>query len=243
MQLLPTLSIFIPLYNEESGIKNLEKELNTLEIEISKFCDLSIVLVDDGSTDNTFSVLNSQFGNKNNYKIVKHEFNKNLGGFIRTSQQLCKTEYIAYLDSDCSYPPNLLIPMFKKTLEKYDVVNASPYHPLGNVIGVENYRLFLSKFINKFYSKLIKKNIYTTSSICKIYKFSLIKNIEITRENFIAITELFIKVLNNKITYFEFPCELKTRQFGVSKMNVASNIIDHLKFSKYLIIEKYKKIK
>ena len=230
MQNLESLSIFIPLYNEEQGVENLANQLTKIEDALSKLCSLNFYLVDDGSTDSTYELLQNYFSNKSNYQIIQHEENKNLGGFLRTSLKYCKSDYIGYLDSDCSYSPELLIKMFKKSLSNYDIVNASPYHPDGKVVGVDKTRLYLSKIVNSFYGKLIKKNIYTTSSICKIYKFSLIKDIEIRMENFVSITELFIKALQKDSSYIEYPCELKPREYGSSKMNIFSNIFSHISF-------------
>ena len=119
--------------------------------------------------------------------------------------------------------------MFEKSLSNYDIVNASPYHLDGKVVGVDKTRLYLSKTVNSF-TETSKKNIYTTSSICKIYKFSLIKDIEIRMENFVSITELFIKALQKDSSYIEYPCELKPREYGSSKMNIFSNIFSHINF-------------
>lgn len=235
MSNLKTLSVFIPLYNEEDGIENLYIELENFHKKIVGLAKPSIVLVNDGSTDSTSLKLSNLFKDEKKYKIINHKKNKNLGGFLETALKNCKSEYIGFLDSDCSYNPELLIKMFEKTISGYDVVNASPYHPDGKVIGVEKYRIFLSKKVNKIYGKIIDRKIYTASSICKIYKFSAIQNIEITRNNFVAITELFVKTLsNNNLKYYEYPCILKPRIYGNSKMNVFSNIKDHLKFLIYL---------
>ena len=105
-----------------------------------------------------------------------------------------------------------------------------PYHPKGSVKDVGKIRLFLSKSINYIYGLIIKKKIYTTSSICKIYKTELVKKVDITRDNFVAITELFTKSLTFTDKIYEFPCEFTPREYGNSKMNLSSNIFDHMKY-------------
>ena len=224
-----SLSIYIPLYNEEEGIENLSAKLKLIENELGVISKFKIILVDDGSTDDTLKKLH-QFFDQKKYKILSHIENENLGGFLKTALTDCETEYISFLDSDCSYSPQLLVNMFKKSLEGFEIVNASPYHPNGSVEDVGEIRLFLSKSINYIYGIILKKRIYTTSSICKIYKTELAKKINLTRDNFVAITELFTKslTLTNKI--YEYPCELRPRQYGKSKMNVFSNIFDHIKY-------------
>ncbi len=234
MKIKKSLSIYIPLYNEEEGVKNLYDKLELVEKELKAISNFKIILVDDGSEDNTLINLFKYF-QKEKFKIISHDKNKNLGGFLKTAIEDCETEYISFLDSDCSYSPQLLVGMFKKSLEGFDIVNASPYHPKGSVKDVGKIRLFLSKSINYIYGLIIKKKIYTTSSICKIYKTELVKKIDITRDNFVAITELFTKssTFTNKI--YEFPCELTPREYGKSKMNLSSNIFDHIKYLMNLI--------
>tara|TARA_B100000242_G_scaffold183577_1_gene131855 strand:- start:545 stop:823 length:279 start_codon:yes stop_codon:yes gene_type:complete len=83
------------------------------------------------------------------------------------------------------------------------------------------------------------KDFYTTSSICKIYKTELIKKIPITRKNFIAVTELFTKCMLITNKGIDFPCTLSTRLFGVSKLDIYSNIIDHIKYIVHFVAYKY----
>ena len=128
--------------------------------------------------------------------------------------------------------------MFEKSLEGYDIVNASPYHPDGLVVGVGKIRLFLSRSVNKVYRIISRKNFYTTSSICKIYKTEVIKNITITRKNFVAVTELFTKAILSANSIIDYPCSLTTRIYGVSKLNIYSNIYDHINYIFYYLIYK-----
>ena len=74
--------------------------------------------------------------------------------------------------------------MYDLSMDGFSVVNASPYHPKGIVVGVGKIRLFLSKSVNRVYRIISGKDFYTTSSICKIYKTELIKKIPITRKKF-----------------------------------------------------------
>ena len=233
-----SLGIYIPLYNEEEGIDHLESELAKLELLLKDKCNYEIILIDDGSIDNTLELLKEKF-NKKLYRVISHSENKNLGGFLKTSIKDCQKDFIAFLDSDCTYNPSLLNEMYDLSLDGFSVVNASPYHPKGIVVGVGKIRLFLSKSVNRVYRFISGKDFYTTSSICKIYKTELIKKIPITRKNFIAVTELFTKcmlITNNGI---DFPCTLSTRLYGVSKLDIYSNIIDHMKYIVHFVAYKY----
>jgi dolichol-phosphate mannosyltransferase len=232
-----SLGIYIPLFNEEDGVKQLHLALNKLIHELFNKCVVEIVLIDDGSKDKTLQLLNKYFSQAP-FKIIEHKQNKNLGGFLKTAINDCNHDYIAFLDSDCTYNPLIIDSMFEKSLEGYDIVNASPYHPDGQVVGLGKIRLFLSRSVNKVYRIISRKNFYTTSSICKIYKTEVIKNITITRKNFVAVTELFTKAVLSANSIIDYPCSLSARIYGVSKLNIYSNIYDHINYIFYYLIYK-----
>ena len=88
---MDSLTIAVPLYNEEAGIENLHNELMPVVKEIRKYRDVGILLVNDGSSDNTQDLLEKFFLETKNCKIIKHTSNLNLDGFFRTSIKTCET--------------------------------------------------------------------------------------------------------------------------------------------------------
>ncbi len=235
-----SLGIYIPLYNEEEGIHNLKSELIELQEKLKEKCNFEIILIDDGSFDSTQELLQENFRDYP-YRVITHSKNKNLGGFLKTSIEDCQKDYIAFLDSDCTYNPKLINDMFDLSKKGHSVVNASPYHPNGRVVGVGKIRLFLSKSVNLVYRFITGKNFYTTSSLCKIYKTDLVKNIVITRKNFVAVSELFTKCMLTTNDAIDYPCTLSTRQFGESKLDIYSNIFDHIRYILHFLAYKYAK--
>lgn len=232
-----SLTIAIPLYNEEDGVENLYKELNKEIQYLQEFVDLNIVLVNDGSTDRTQELLESFFKD-DLFQIITHKKNLNLDGFLRTSISMCSTDYVAFLDSDCTYSPKLITEMLKILNTDIDVINASPWHPDGCVVGLSKFRQFVSKFANFIYRTILNKEVYTSSSILKLYKLETIKDIEIKSNGFVAITELFCKTLLKNTNYVEFPCQLTVRIYGSSKIQFTSTVFNHLKFILQLLLLK-----
>ena len=234
-----SLTICIPLFNEEEGVHNLYKELiNEIE-NIQEYVDLKIILVNDGSTDSTQTLL-EKFFKENIFEIVAHKNNLNLDGFLKTSLSLCNTDYIAFLDSDCTYSPKIISEMLNYLDENLDVISASPWHPQGSVVGLSKSRVFISKSANFVYRTIMNKKIYTSSSILKIYKYETIKDIQIKSKGFVAITELYCKTLLKKSMFLEFPCKLNIRIFGSSKIQFTATVISHLKFMLHLILFRIK---
>lgn len=105
------LSVVIPVYNREEYIKEcIDSVLN----QNNPGCEYEVIVVDDGSTDNTPKILNS-FGKKITYKRIQNSGRpavpRNLG------IELAKGEYIAFQDSDDLWVPNKLKLQFPKLLK------------------------------------------------------------------------------------------------------------------------------
>ena len=88
----------------------------------------------------------------------------------------------------------------------FDIVSASPYHPKGKTEGVGVIRKLISKTANGIYSFILKEDIYTFTSLLKIYRLENVKNIKIETFGFVSVTELYVKSIINGASYYDFPC-------------------------------------
>ena len=232
-----SLTIAVPLYNESETIDYMKERL-LKAIEKINLPNLNILFVDDGSSDNTYDQLIKNFSDFNNVEIIKHNKNKNLNGFLITVINNCDTEFVVFLDSDCTFDPTYIADMLDLVSPNIDVVNGSPYHPEGDVEGVKKARLFISNGANTLYKFLVDKNISSYTSIFKMYRTSKIKNILIETKGFVAVTELFIKAILDGANVIELPCVLKIRKYGDSKINIIKSTKNHLIFMSKLMLNK-----
>ncbi len=231
-----SLTIAIPLYNESKTIEYLKERLSEA-IEKIDVLTLKILLIEDGSTDNTYELLKDNFLDFKNSKIIQHDKNKNLNGFLSTVIKNCDTDLVVFLDSDCTFDPIYISEMLNFLSPDVDIVNGSPYHPEGDIEGVKKGRLLISNTANAFYKLLVDKNIYTYTSIFKMYRTSKIRNIILETKGFVAVTELFVKCILNGANVKEFPCILKIRKFGDSKIHILNSTKNHLLFMNKLIFK------
>jgi len=97
----PTISVIIPSYNRAHLI---EKCINSVLKQTNQ--DFEIIVVDDGSTDETESVVK----NLNDKRIcyVKHDSNKGVSNALNTGIRLSKGEFISFLGSDDEWLPGKL---------------------------------------------------------------------------------------------------------------------------------------
>lgn len=116
-----SLSLVVPVYNEEDAIPIFLNEINSLfppESEMS----LEMVFINDGSTDETLTVLSNALLSDERIKIV--DLSRNFGKEAAMSAGLkhATGEIVVPIDVDLQDPPELIKQMIEKWQEGYDVV-------------------------------------------------------------------------------------------------------------------------
>lgn len=116
-----TLSVVIPLFNEENSIRFIYKQLVAVLESLTD--QYEVIFVDDGSKDDTFSIICSL--NKENPKIRGISFSRNFGHQIALFAGLKHSngEAVITMDGDGQHPPKLIKDLFEKYLDGYDIVN------------------------------------------------------------------------------------------------------------------------
>lgn len=112
------LSIVIPLYNEESLVRELIKEVGVAIKAVS--LNSEIIAVDDGSTDNTLAILLSEQEINKKVRIISLSRNFGLQPAIQAGIEHARGESIIIMDGDFQDPPELIPEMIKK-LEATDL--------------------------------------------------------------------------------------------------------------------------
>lgn len=116
------LSIVVPLLNEQANVYELYNRLITTCDQIKVSCE--IILVDDGSQDNTLQVIEKISGEDNRVKYIS--FSRNFGHQVALFAGLekCIGEYIVLIDGDLQDPPEEIETLWNKINEGFDLVYA-----------------------------------------------------------------------------------------------------------------------
>ena len=99
---METLSIIIPAYNEEATLLSILDRVE--KVDLVNGMGKEIIIVDDGSTDQTRNILSNLDQSK--YKIIFHEKNSGKGKAIRTGLEHTTGDYVIIQDADLEYDPN-----------------------------------------------------------------------------------------------------------------------------------------
>ena len=114
------ISIVVPVYNSSQFIHMLIQEIEKERIKNN--WELELVLVEDGSKDNSFETIKDLSKNYNYIKIIKLARNFGHQIAVKTGLAHAKGDYIAVMDDDMQDPPNLLASFFKYLDDGMDVV-------------------------------------------------------------------------------------------------------------------------
>jgi len=226
---LPTrVSVVVPLFNEVEGIPGLHRRLIDLREELLDSYILDFILVDDGSTDDTWQRLEEHFSGVDGCDLVRMPKNLGVAGAILAGLRQASCEIVCSIDSDLSYDPGILAEMIP-LIGDADLVTASPYHPDGEVLNVPRWRLVLSQGLSRIYNYRQQQKLHTYTSCCRVYRKKVVQEIELSRTDFIGVAELVLKMQEQGYRIAELPATLGTRAVGVSKMNIVKTIFGHLR--------------
>ncbi len=117
------LSVIIPAYNEE---KRIIKTLESLNSYLSRQdYEYEIIVVNDGSKDNTFNVVNERIGEIKNLRIINNKENRGKGFVVRQGMLECKGKYRLFMDADNSTSIDHVEKMWPLLAEGNDIVIGS----------------------------------------------------------------------------------------------------------------------
>mgnify|MGYP001318541174 FL=1 len=227
------LSIVIPVFNEEQYLEKLFKDL----IKYFNTARTEIIVVDDGSTDQSTQIINN-FKNKKNYNfafnVIRLDINSGKGNALQTGIKNSTGDYVLLQDADLELD-------LKDSFEMYQIVQNNK--EIKCIFG-SRYLSGKLKKNNYFFNNLIGKvnslifNIFFSQSISdvhcglKILHRSVIDKINLTVNDFGIEIDLASQIVRNKFFIYEFGVSY---YFRTKRQGKKITWIDGLKSFYYLI--------
>ncbi len=224
-----SVSIVIPMCNEEESIEILREKLALLQHRLDPLFEVEYCLVDDGSTDATWELMASTIPANARFVRQKHTVNRGVGAAIRTGVSASSGSIVCTIDADCSYPPEDLYSLINQIAAgKADIAIASPYHPAGSVLGVSRWRIVLSRQCSRLYQWLSPLKLYTYTSIFRAYRGDAARQLTFASDGFVSAAEMLFNAHARGFRVCEVPLTLRARQLGYSKIRILRTISAHL---------------
>ena len=237
MSELPKISVLMPAYNEGDHIRaNVEKVKATLEDMLSSSCkdaagSFEIIVINDGSTDNTKKEIETAAARSDCVKCVNHRENRGKCAALRTGFQHSSGEYVFFLDSDLEIDPAFLEPLFlKMRKENCDAVFGSKQK--GSKEHDPLLRRIASKCFSAFVSFLLPLPVKDTQTGLKLFRRQLLERLFdcmlVRRYAFDA--ELAVLAVHNGFSVTEEPVTVNFlgRRGSMSFSNVFNMTVDIL---------------
>lgn len=137
-------SVVIPTYNEDENIGELVTNLNQ-GLDRSKIKH-EIIVVDDDSADETFTIVSKLSKMDNRIKLISRKGKRGIGSAIFEGFEKSQGNVLVTMDADFSHPPESVIKLVG-AMDKYDLAIGSRYVCGGKMNG-PLYRRVLSKMLN-----------------------------------------------------------------------------------------------
>ena len=203
------ISVVAPCYNEEAILQvNLNKIINYLESKTEKYI-WEIVLVNDGSKDNTGNIADEFVKQRTEIRVIHHPVNLNLGLALQTGFRHSKGDVIVVLDIDLSYSVEYIEQMVDKLLEtSADIVLASPYMKGGKVTGVPFSRRVMSRWVNRFMRVAAQDKFHTYTAMVRAYRTDFVRSLNLKTRDYEVSPEIIYKAMILRARIVEIPAHL-----------------------------------
>lgn len=229
-----SMSVFLPVLNEEDNIKICIKSVN--KYLSKRFKDYEVIVVSNGSTDNTTRIAR-EFAKKD--KRIKSIDNKKIGYGIalRSGFEKSSKEIVFYMDGDNQFnieDMDKLLPLLKS----YDIVSAYRINRQDPIM-----RIFIANIYNLIIRNLFGLRVRDIDSSFKLYKRKVFENINLKANTGLIDAEVLIKAKKNGFKIGQVGVKHYPRTRGQTRfeMNKKNSVIAFV--PPRVIIEIFKEIK
>ncbi|SRR5579871_376701 len=228
------VSIVVPVYNEDESLPELCAWIQRV-VKENNF-SYEVIFVDDGSSDNSWNVVQSLNALDNNIKGIKFQRNYGKSAALNEGFKVAKGNVVITMDADMQDSPDE-IPELRRMImvDGFDLVSGwkkQRHDPISKTIP--------SKFFNWVTSKVSKIKLHDFNCGLKAYRLKVVKSIEVYGEmhRYIPVIAKWsgFKKIGEKVV------EHRARKYGTTKFGGISRFINgFLDLASITFVSKYGK--
>jgi len=216
---MKNLSIVIPAYNEESGIKEIVERVlaTTGSLEGVDVRLLELLVVDDCSRDGTAQITSEMAEQHEQLRLIRHAQNKGYGGALKTGFSQAQGDLIGFLDADGTYPPEYFPQLCQAAMNGKDLVVGS------RMAGTSSQMPVTRRVGNLFFASLLsllgRQRISDSASGMRVFKRSVLERIYPLPDGLNLTPVMSTRAIHEGIQMAEIPIPYSER-VGRSKLSV-----------------------
>lgn len=206
------LSVLIPAYNEAETIAEILRRVRAVDTGL----ELEIVVVDDGSTDDTREVL-QQEASAGDIKVIYRETNQGKGAAVRTALQHATGDILLVQDADLEYDPREYPDLLKPILEnRSQVVYGSRFR------GGPHKAMFFWHMVGNKFLTLLTNVLYNTilsdmETCYKVFTREVANKLRLRSPRWGFDPEITAQILKRGYRIYEVPISYTGREFYEGK--------------------------
>jgi dolichol-phosphate mannosyltransferase len=247
---LQMLSIVIPARDEEGCIASTVEHLH-LELRL-RGVPHEIIVVDDGSTDSTWRILQEEAARLNDaaheargdrhevLRPIKNEGPHGFGRAITKGLDAMTGDAVVIMMADESDDCRDVVRYWEKLNKGYDCVFGSRFTKGGGTIDYPPIKLFINRMANAFVRFMFRHGLNDTTNAFKAYRKEVIDGIRpILSPHFNITVELPLKAFVRGYGFTVIPITWRNRRHGVAKLKIKEMGSRYLFICLYVWLEKY----
>lgn len=205
------LSLIIPCYNEAANLPLLLKRCSTL-----RDCDIEVILVDNGSTDNSADVLQNLLPNYSHCRSVRVPMNQGYGFGVLSGLRAAKGDLLAWTHADMQTDPKDVLQGLA-IFEKYGnrniyVKGRRMQRPVADV--------FFTIGMSLFETLLLRTRLWDINAQPNMFSRSFFESWENPPYDFSLDLYVYFTARSQHLPVYRFPVEFGERAHGVSHWNI-----------------------
>ena len=213
------LSVIIPARNEAENLWKCITEISS-ELEIHSI-DNEILIIDDGSTDNTPIIIDSLMAEYKSVRYIKNDGENGFGRAIQLGLKEFSGDAVAIMMADRSDSPNDLIKYWNALNDGYECAFGSRFIKSSRVIDYPVIKLVANRIVNILIRYSFNINYNDVTNAFKMYKREVIAGCRpIISPHFNLTVEIPLKAIIRGYSWKIIPISWKNREKGVAKLKL-----------------------
>lgn len=222
-----SISVIIPVYNEEANIRT---AIRAVLAALPPICpDFEIIVVESGSKDNSLQITREEAEKDDRVIVVHQEKKEGMGSALREGYRHCTKEWVCHLEADLPFDFND-IAIASRYFDHYDFIrgyrtgrdgrSSSWFYSKGLLKTIV--RMTFHHGYNFFVYRLFNVDIHDINFSFKLIRSAFIKNLDLRTDGWFIDTELVLELKKAHARFKELPIKYCVRPNGRSTVTPVS---------------------